>query len=509
MFNNYSTLVDSLFPPAADIAVSQISVETVQLLKCAIHEGELATEEILEMKDRYRTHHVLTTDRHSPETEERLSKNTKAISLHRLSCRDPLLAKLHSEVQKHFWVDIGSPFVIVNSRMWITHPSSERFGPNDFHKDGFEPGHMKCMIYLQPLTFESGYFVFKDKTNQDFALINLPEGTAVLFKNSEITHSGIPGTLKPRISIEITIMRSLVNHPQLWTGHYFGRHLHTPTIFHYITQPVNYDKSDYWLGHENNSRKKVNIGSGIRNWDNWICFDEITHEGVTRISFDSEVDLPLSDESVDLFYTSHCIEHLDDFTLIRLLEEIKRCGTEGASLVIKIPNYDYFMNCFDLNLSTAMHGKGVESVIHTWAGRLNDTLKNRIAMMFCGYWNRAYGDHFVNKINNTPDAYHGPPILREDELAEIFESRSPRQIANRLREHALRDPEFHRFNHQNAWGAEEMVDFLESHGFQVLSKNSHFIIQRFRGVIPDIDSMSTWSSFFLASLRSGVRSLAR
>jgi hypothetical protein len=38
---------------------------------------------------------------------------------------------------------IGSPFVLLNTRIWKSKPKSQRFGPNAWHKDGFALGHLK------------------------------------------------------------------------------------------------------------------------------------------------------------------------------------------------------------------------------------------------------------------------------------------------------------------------------------------------------------------------------
>ena len=37
-------------------------------------------------------------------------------------------------------------------------------------------------------------------------------------------HQGVPGKTYERISIEVTLMRSLVNGDQNWQGHFYGRH---------------------------------------------------------------------------------------------------------------------------------------------------------------------------------------------------------------------------------------------------------------------------------------------
>ena len=41
-----------------------------------------------------------------------------------------------------------TPFIFVGLRSWETYPSSQSFGPTASHKDGFEPGHKKVMVYL-------------------------------------------------------------------------------------------------------------------------------------------------------------------------------------------------------------------------------------------------------------------------------------------------------------------------------------------------------------------------
>lgn len=47
-----------------------------------------------------------------------------------------------------------------------------------------------------------------------------------------------------------------------------------------------------------------------------------------------------------------------------------------------------------------MNDKGTEYVVWSWASKdIEDTFENRLAMMFCGYWNKEFGDHFSGRIN--------------------------------------------------------------------------------------------------------------
>jgi predicted SAM-dependent methyltransferase len=497
-FVNYAKLVDASQPQSVSLSVAKVSDDLLFKVKNAIESGEIVETSIIACKERLDDHLLLMIDTHSDQTEEQLNANQTVLSLHRFNSTDSLLRELHNEVRDLFSADIGSPFVIVNSRMWKTHPLSEAFGPNDFHTDGLSPGHLKVMIYVTKLSVESGYFEFKDGSTIK-QLVNLPAGTAVLFRNSDIIHRGVPGTVESRISIEITLMRATVNHDQAWQGSFYGRHLVEPTIFHHFNPyDENLANSSLTNFAKISTGSKVNIGSGRRDWSQWLCLDELEHPGVRKIVFSPQVSLPLDNQSVSLFYSSHCFEHLDDETLNQILKEMHRAAKTNAILVLKIPDYDYFLRQFKSGISTSMNGKGVESVLRTWQGRITDNFLNRLSMMFCGYWNKAYGDHFTGNVLDREGAYHGPAIVDEDSLRTIFELESPRKIVEHLRKIALQDPEFFRFNHQNAWSRNEMVHFLFERGFEVFSTESSLIVQRFRENIPDIDSMQTWSSYYLA-----------
>lgn len=112
---------------------------------------------------------------------------------------------------------LGSNFSITNLRAWKNLPNSEIVvgknkndstpqmrGPCRVHKDGFPPGHIKCMIYLQPINREFGLFELDGKE------INFDEpGNCIIFKNSDIMHRAIPGTKFDRFVIELTFMRTL------------------------------------------------------------------------------------------------------------------------------------------------------------------------------------------------------------------------------------------------------------------------------------------------------------
>ena len=144
-----------------------------------------------------------------------LDKNITLLDYKNSEMNKRLLSGLRKEISKY----VKSPFVFVNTRAWITKPGAERFGPNDEHLDGFTAGHMKIMIYLTPMNAEFGYFTINGQK-----VIDRKPGAAILFRNSDFRHSGIPGNKFPRICMEITLQRTLLNSTQTHDGHPVGRH---------------------------------------------------------------------------------------------------------------------------------------------------------------------------------------------------------------------------------------------------------------------------------------------
>ena len=73
------------------------------------------------------------------------------------------------------------------------------------YDNGFEPGHMKIMMYSTPFDDEHGYFQYENIT-----VNNKPKGLLILFQNRDsISDYGVPGNKYNRVALEVTIMRAL------------------------------------------------------------------------------------------------------------------------------------------------------------------------------------------------------------------------------------------------------------------------------------------------------------
>lgn len=228
-----------------------------------------------------------------------------------------------------------------------------------------------------------------------------------------------------------------------------------------------------------------------------MLLDEAPFPKVEYFKSSPSCRIPAEDESAELVYSSHHFEHLDDLTVFRLLAETRRVLSEHGSLLVKIPNFGLFKRNFANNDNSLLEHCGTQKVEHTWARfGVASSPAMRTAMMFCGYWNREYGDHFSKQISRTIRAYHGPPVLPEAQVSEIIQSLSVREISGLFNRAALSDPEFKQFNHQNAWDEQDFIQVVEESGFKCLSTSLEEI-KSLQTEVPDLLSMSEISSYYL------------
>jgi hypothetical protein len=487
-FAHHAEAVDKIYNPSFSVADGLISDDLLAKLQRWLNETEVV--DLYDCVEAHSGHSAVLMDKHSSQTLDGLNSNIRVHGLHLLSPSDELIKELHDELRSLFTRYVGSPFIFVNTRMWSTRPGAQRFGPNSMHLDGFLDGHMKIMTYLTPMNEAHGYLEYQGgEIKSDRA------GRSVCFRNSDLPHAGVPGTEFDRTCIEVTLMRSLVNGAQRNHGHFFGRHLKTPSLAYQVqteTLELNPVKRPEFEG------KLVNIGSGKTTWEGWVCVDQLDHPGIENVTLDAGTTLPFEPRTVSLFYSSHCFEHLSTDTVERLISEMERTLAQEGRALIKIPDFDWFLSQYKNNIGQCVDGVGVESVVNSWSAEgVDDTTENRLAMMFCGYWNSYYGDHFSGKINTNTKAYHGPPMMDAEKLKSLFLERSPNQISAELCLSALADDNFKDFNHRNAWSRDELTDLVKRFGLEVETTDKSEIVNSYSTLVPDITSMMDWSAYYL------------
>ncbi|MCP4005194.1 MAG: methyltransferase domain-containing protein [bacterium] len=441
---------------------------------------------------------------------------------------EEFLGSMEDEIE----MQLAHPWRVVNVRAWSAMPGGSE-GPNAWHFDGFSRYVRKLMFFLCPPNYANGSFEMLTRGGE-FVRLEETRPVCALIDPSVLLHRGRPSPQDLRPIIEVLIV------PANETSSvcvFAGQNARVPldcagdvvreleaTKFvppaPSVTQRPNLlrrmrkaskklrkrlkkrTRTRTELPVITNLSGRVNLGGGPHfqspGWINLEAAPSILNP--FPFTFDERAVFPVPSSSVKLVYSSHCLEHLNDATVDRTLDEARRVIRSDGTLLLKIPDFDRALDCWRSG-DPSFFGEqwDFEAVSTTWPSRkVADCLDSRAAMVFCGFWNDVYGDHFSKDRRDGSDAYHGPPTqiaaMRDDLLALD----SPHEIASRLRTAVVdREPSYV-FNHQNAWSRQEFRKLLESHGFRVESFDATELKQHFLDV-PGIREMEDISTFCLAS----------
>jgi SAM-dependent methyltransferase len=203
---------------------------------------------------------------------------------------------------------------------------------------------------------------------------------------------------------------------------------------------------------------KLQLG-GNKEWEDWLNLDATAP---TPFHFVLDNKFLLKDNSQDIVYSSHLLEHLPINVVEYVLNECHRVLKPDGYLVIKIPDFDFVLANWRAKNHKFFDGWGLRKIIPTWKSQsIKDTINYRCSMIFCGFWNESYGDHFAGKRNINPP------------------------IAATLRKKALGMGNI-TFNHQTAWGKDEFMNLLRKHNFFVKRGLTKQDIVKEYSDIPDI-----------------------
>jgi SAM-dependent methyltransferase len=447
---------------------------------------------------------------------------------------------------------MGSEWCVVNTRIVETLPNAEIMGPNAWHGDGFPPDLLKVMLYLSAPGRETGTTEFQigDRTT----IIEGPAGTWVLFRNSVLIHRGVPPARDPRLAVEVTLMPALrrrttpvfaglnATYPEYpWSARRAwdllpGREADTvipdgrartapPTKDDRAREKTERAAHKQALAAEKAAKaeqelrarrrrqrrvrlanvvlpiRSVNLGGGSEfvepGWRN--LEGSAGPANPTPFLFSPACRFPLRNGSVTTVYSSHCFEHLDDATVARVLAEARRVIRQAGRLVIKLPDFDRALAAWRAGEPSFFDEDrwGLRRLKALWPVKgVADTLDARASMIFCGFWNDEYGEHFGARTSRD-GAYHGPAAMPAEQLAAVRDLATPHDVAAALRAWVVaHEPSFH-FNHQNAWSRQELRALLGAHGFECVTFDSRAVVEA-AADIPSIEAARDESLYCLA-----------
>lgn len=485
-------------------------------------------------------------------SSEKVYKVAKTLNAgHRYFMPDPadrgalssLIAALGPEVREA----LGTEWRVVNARILETLPSAAIMGPNAWHGDGFPPELLKIMVYLSPAGPACGTTEFQ-LPGGSTSCIEGPAGTWVLFRNSTVIHRGVPPATGTRLAIEITLAPSWrrstepvfaglnATYPEYPWSH--GGSVPPPSP-RAAEDPVHATsgkpdrarekaeraaqkaaagaakaaRAQAELGRRRRHQRWVrlinrvaspialNIGGGAEFAEfRWVNLDGAHGPAnPAPFSFNPRCVFPLRDRAVSIVYSSHCLEHLDDATVDRVLAEARRVIRPGGRLVIKLPDFDRALEDWRSGRPEFFDEDrwGLRKLKALWPAKgVPDTLDSRASMVFCGFWNDAYGNHFGDRTM-TEGAYHGPAPIPPDELGRLVAGATPHELASAMRAHVMAHEASYHFNHQNAWSRSELADKLTAAGFTPVTFDAEEVI-RLASDVPGILAARDESLYCLA-----------
>jgi hypothetical protein len=243
----------------------------------------------------------------------------------------------------------------------------------------------------------------------------------------------------------------------------------------------------------------LNLGGGpYFKSPGWLNLEAVSGEhNPNPFVFSPDCVFPCENRTANLVYSSHCLEHLNTPTVIRVLSETVRVMKDEAVLVLKLPNFDQVMLCWKQgDLSFFDESWNFSSIVHTWKNKnVVDSIDSRAAVIFCSYWNKDYGHPFGNQIMLGEKPYLGPAAIDNMFIRYLLETLSPSQISAALRQLTLlSETEEFSFDHQNAWSANELEALLQQVGLRVVSNDIEDIVSKFSHV-PNITEMQQISMY--------------
>ena len=241
----------------------------------------------------------------------------------------------------------------------------------------------------------------------------------------------------------------------------------------------------------------LNIGGGPKfKAEGWLNLDAV---GPSPYELSPSCTLPVSDASLDLVYSSHTLEHLNDATVARVLDESRRVLRPNGTLLIKIPDFDLILDAYQRgDADFFRRWPNIRTMTETCRSRGVEPTTAAIACQcFCGFWNKAFGDMFHGYDAKAPGAYYGPPVLTEAQYQTVMAEASPHLIAISLCAEVIAKERDYTFNHQNAWSYDEFSDVLLGSNFIVTNAFAEHVIAA-HGNVPGIEAQCDISAYYEA-----------
>lgn len=207
--------------------------------------------------------------------------------------------------------------------------------------------------------------------------------------------------------------------------------------------------------------RRLNIGGG--NWyqRGWHNVDLYAHRDFVDFAMDFRdgAELPVSDSSVDLAFSSHVVEHISDSEVSNIVDELARVLAPGATLRIATPDPAKAFAAYERGDSIFFSEGGVTCV--------GSSIEQRLVNYFASY--------------RDGQGYSGGPVVDPLDVQKRVDDQSafPRWCVAQI----PTDAPYR--GHVNSWSSQRLCDLIRSAGFDEVWESGYR-----QSIIPELRAES-------------------
>ena len=217
----------------------------------------------------------------------------------------------------------------------------------------------------------------------------------------------------------------------------------------------------------------INIGAGDFYYPNWINVDnpsKFYNSQNLKVEWDIEsiTPLPFENDSVDLFYTSHVIEHVSDKSILNMFKECYDKLKSGGGIRITCPDIDILYNAYK-NEKGLKYFFTIRDYQNKFQVSINEYYKLPLMIQKAKYI--SYQQLFLWSFARQRSIYHNMAIdpLTDDDVDELFDKYELEYALDMCTKKCDFVIQKHRpEEHINWWNINKVSSYLLNAGFKII-----------------------------------------
>ena len=220
--------------------------------------------------------------------------------------------------------------------------------------------------------------------------------------------------------------------------------------------------------------RAINIGGGAWVRLGWYNVDtRHSLDGAARARLDASSRFAFDDATIELVFSSHFFEHVDDATALNLFSESFRVLRQGGVFRIAVPDFEVAVARFAAGDDAFFDGGdvGFAPRYENWTAHgVAPTLENKLSFVFCGYGNKD--DHGRWPPWKYDASYYCGPVQADPaEIRRLADARDVGALSEYLVRLAPKDA--FDYGHINWWTEKKFRELLTRAGFSQVRRSSY------------------------------------